>query len=173
MIVDLYLVRFQTELYYISPNIELWKIGNFIGMVGVGFLLYVLDKNILKFRLKGILAYIYLIAGFIALIWPVSTQSGYTLISGIFMFAQLLTIILPVIFINLAIKVPALRNVALIMALGIIIFLSGVILISDVIMGALRGAFGEQIEVLIFFLFFSFKVVGLTLFTYGTAEFSL
>lgn len=173
MIVDFYLVEFNTEQYYLSPNIELWKIGNFIGMIGMAFLLWIVDKNVLKFRFKGILSYIYLIAGLIALLWPVSTKKGYTFVSAIFMFSQLLTIILPIIFINLGLKVPALRDLALIMALGILIYLSGVIIISDPIMGIFRVILGENAEFIVFFIFFALKITGLSLFTYGTAKFSL
>jgi hypothetical protein len=173
MVVDFYLVEFNSELYYQSPNIELWKSGNFIGMVGMAFLLWIVDKNVLKFRFKGTIAYIYLIAGFIALLWPVFTRFDYTVVSGIFMFSQLLTIILPVIFINLGLKVPSLRNLAFIMALGILIFLSGVLIVSDPTMGVFKMVFGESSEVIVFFMFFSLKITGLSLFTYGTAKFSL
>jgi hypothetical protein len=173
MLVDFYLVQFNTDLYYQTPNIELWKIGNFLGMVGMAFLLWIVDKNVLKFRFKGILALIYLIAGLTALFWPVTTKRGYTLVSAIFMLSQLLTIILPVIFINLGLKVPGLRRLAFIMALGIIFYIFGVIIVSDPTMGILRDLFGASGELIAFFLFFSLKIVGLSLFTYGTAKFSL
>jgi hypothetical protein len=173
MIVDFYLVQFNSELYYLSPNIELWKIGNFIGMLGMAFLLWIVDRNVLKFRFKGILSYVYLIAGLIALLWPVATKRGYTFVSAIFMFSQLLTIILPIIFINLGIKVPALRDLAIIMALGILLYLSAVIIISDPTMGLFRAFFGESAEIIVFFTFFTLKITGLSMFTYGTAKFSL
>lgn len=173
MLVDFYLVQFNTDLYYQTPNIELWKIGNFLGMVGMAFLLWIVDKNVLKFRFRGILALIYLIAGLTALFWPVTTKGGYTLVSAIFMLSQLLTIILPVIFINLGLKVPGLRRLAFIMALGIIFYIFGVIIVSDPTMEILRGLFGASGELIAFFLFFSLKIIGLSLFTYGTAKFSL
>lgn len=173
MIVDFYLVEFKSELYYQTPNIEFWKLGNFSGMIGMAVLLFIIDKNILKFRLKGTLAYIYLICGLIALFFPVTSKADYTLVSGIFMFTQLLTIILPIIFINLGVKVPGLRNLAFLIAFGILMYLGGIIIISDPVMGIFRALFGENSEAIVFVIFFSLKICGLSLFTFGTAKFSL
>jgi hypothetical protein len=173
IVVDFFLTQFNGDLYYLSPNIGNWKIGNFIAMCGVAFLLFVIDKNILKFRLKGFLAYFYLALGLLALFWPVSSRGAYTLVSGIFMIAQLITIILPIIFSYLGIKIPSLRETAFIMAIGIILYMLGTIIISDLIIGAFRAIFGENVQVIVILIYLILKLLGLTLFIYGTAKFSM
>ncbi|MGV9200514.1 MAG: hypothetical protein ACOC4M_17030, partial [Promethearchaeia archaeon] len=59
---DFFLTQFDNQKYYIMPNILYWKIASFVAAAGFAFTLYVIDKKVLKFKLKGSLAYLYLAA---------------------------------------------------------------------------------------------------------------
>ena len=74
-IFDFYLTKFDNSLYYISPNIWIWKVGNFLSAISAAYLLYVIDKKVMQFKFKGSFAYIVFIVSMVQFFYPVNFRS--------------------------------------------------------------------------------------------------
>ncbi|TXT66288.1 MAG: membrane protein of unknown function [Promethearchaeota archaeon] len=171
-IFDFQLTVFNPDLYYVSPNVEVWKIAGLVATLGSSTVLYVIDKRILKFRFKGIIAYIFIIISLIRFFLPINSKADFTLNSTIGSIAQLAFLIIPVVFISLGWKIPDLRRNAFLVAFGIIIYIFGSIIVSEFILSPIREIFGDGGQILVFFIFLISKISGLTMASYGVTKFT-
>jgi hypothetical protein len=140
-----------------------WKLGGFIGGVGLFFVLITIERAILKYKLKGIPSIIILISFIIVLIYPINTLSEFQLLHIIIILSLSLTYMIPIIFVYMGIRAPEIRKVSFILALGVILFLSGLVFMNEF--------FFNQFNRLTIFLFFIiFKLSGLILITYSATN---
>ncbi len=168
---DFYLTYFDSDVYY--KYVFYWKMGLLTSSIGLAFLNYTLDKKALHFKLKGIIAYFVLGGAIVILFWPVNSPADFQTASALSLITSSGTVILLFIFLYIGIKIPGLRKPAFMIALGFIIYALGPILVNDAILEFLRTTFGEQMQVLVFFLFITLKIVGLVIISYSITKFSI
>jgi len=168
---DFFLTYFDSEVYY--KHVLYWKLGFLPSAVGLAVVNYILDKKILNFKLKGITAYMILGGAILVLFWPVNSQEEFQTISAISFISSAGTILIPIIFIYLGIKIPGLRKTAFMITIGFAIYALGPILVNDAILDVLRTAYGEEMHVIIFFLFITLKIIGLIIISYSVTKFRL
>jgi hypothetical protein len=142
---DFYLTDLDTANYLIGSNLMYWRIGSLVTGFGIGFLLIVVDKLVLKFKLKGILGYIVIGVGILHLFYPVYTLDDFWTLSLISTVTGISIMIIPIFFLYLGIKVPGSRTVAFLMAIGSILYAIAGLGISETVL----GLFGEDIRSII------------------------
>jgi len=167
MYFDFFMTSFDPNLYYLSPNIIVWKLAILIAQSSIALLYFIVDLKVLKFKLKGIFAYIIMVITLIQVFYPVSSQAEFELVSTLGMIGQLLVIFVPLIFFYVGYKSPALRKTSYMVAIGILIFFIGGLILN----GSIVSLIGST--VLAYFMSSILKIIGLLLFVYGSIKFVL
>ena len=171
---DFILTEFNSSKYYVFPNYLYWKTGMSITSIGIGILLFITDKRVLNFKLKGIFAYIAFLGGIVILVYPISTAADFAFVSGLSIVTNGAIAILLIFFIYIAIKTPGtVRRNALLIVIGGLCYSIGALIVNEAILTPLRLIFGDQIHILIFFLFILLKVIGLVFMSYAFTKFAL
>jgi hypothetical protein len=170
---DFYCTQFDPDTFIDPYNLFVWKIATTIYAIGFATILFTIDKVLLEFKLKGILSYIIIINAIIILLYPVRTQQDFILINGLSAIGALVGVLIPIIFIYLGNRTPNLRKPAYMIAFGVIIFTIGALLVIQPILDPLINIYGDQVQILMFFLFFILKIIGLSLFSNGVIKFKL
>jgi hypothetical protein len=173
MYFDFFLTRFDPELYYEMPNVLFWKIGSFFNAIGLAIVLYTLDKTALKFKLKGILAYVLVGFAVVNLLFPVNSQEDFTLLSAIGIFMSAASLMVLVIFLYIGIKIPGLRKPSFFMLAGLITYAFGGLLYNEFIVTILINLFGGDIRITAYSLFVILKIIGLVIVAYSVTKFSI
>lgn len=169
---DFYLTRFDSDLYW--EHALYWKLGLFASAVGLAYANFVLDKNVLNFRFKGIFAYIIIGGATVILFYPVNNSQDFQFVSALSIFTSAGTILIPIIFLYLGFKIPGNPGkTAFMITLGFIVYAIGPILVNDAILEVLRTAYGDQIHIVIFFVFILFKIAGLIIISVSVTRFTL
>ncbi|MFX1445073.1 MAG: hypothetical protein ACFFHV_16795 [Promethearchaeota archaeon] len=171
MYFDFYLTQFDTTKYYLYPNIWYYKIGGLIYLSGFAILLFIIDKELLEFKLKGILAYIIIAVVLIELIYPVNSQKDFEFISALEIIAFFVGLLVPFIFIYIGAKTPSLQATSFIFATGIILFYIGVAIVAEFILAPLRESYGSAIQITIWILSLILQIIGLILMTYASTKY--
>ncbi len=172
-IYDFSLTQFDTSIAYLYPNYLVWKFAALSSSIGFIVILYTIDKEILNFKLKGILAILMLIFTLIQFFYPVNTPQDFDMLSFIGIFGNIVAIIIPIIFLYTGIKIQGLRKSSFIIAFGIIIYAIGSNLVIEPILSPLRALYGPDVQIVMYFLLFIFKITGLLMFSYGVTQFTL
>ena len=172
LIFDFYLTQFDTSKAYLVPAIIVWKFASFIAIIGFAVVLYIVDKKIINFKLKGILAWITLIVGVIQFFYPVNTAKDFEVVSTMNIIANIAAITIPVIFLYTGIKTPGLRRISFMIAFGVIIYAIGSNLVNEAVLIPLRAIYGPDIQITMYFLLFVLKITGLLMFSYGVTKFA-
>ena len=170
---DFYLTALDVDVYHLPENVWSWKLGMFISTFGLAVLVFIIDWKGLKFKLKGVLAYIIIIGAIIILIYPVTNPSDFQTMSSISMISSSGTLIIPIIFIYLGVKIPGLRKPAFLLVIGFIVYAAGALVVNDAILIMFREAFGEGIHTFIFFLNILFKIAGLIVISISIVNFKI
>lgn len=170
---DFYLTEFNHDNYTEPSYLIVWRFGMLIYATGFTVILFTVDKIVLDFKFKGIFAYIMLIAGIIQFVYPINTLEDLFIIAGIGLIYGLVAVIIPIIFFYTGNKTPSLRKPAFMIAIGIIFFAIGAILVAEPIIIPLMNMYGNDIQILIFFLFLIFKIIGLSFLAFGVLKFNL
>ncbi len=168
---DFYFTKFNPATFHIEPNVILWRFAMDISMLGYFFILFTMDRKVLNFKFKGIFAYIVLAGMILIAFYPVSTPEDFIVLSTIGGLGLIAAFILPIIFFYIGIKTPGVRRYAFMIAFGIIFFAIGSALVIQSVIDPLRKAYGNDIQILIFALFFVGKISGLTLVSVGVVKF--
>ncbi len=144
-----------------------------ISAAGIAYVLFIVDKKILNFKLKGILAIITIVGAVVIFIYPVNNSADFAFISGLSIITNGAIAILLVLFIYIAIKTPGLRKVCLFIVTGGILYAVGSVLVNEALLTQLRAIYGQGIHVFVFFVFMTLKISGLILMSYGFTKFSI
>jgi hypothetical protein len=169
MYFDYVLTSFHTYLYYVSPNIWFWKAGSFIAAIGVAVVVWTVDRNILQNKFKGILAIIMFVAAVAQLVYPVSDDTSFNLVSMIGIVGSLGAFLIPILFLWIGIKTPGLRKVALAIAFGAIIYVLGNSLPNTNILAIFTGL-GMSSDI-VYLVSTLMKTIGLVLLAIGGSQF--
>jgi hypothetical protein len=143
---DFYLTQFNTANYLLGSNLVYWRIASAISGIGVGFLLIVVDKRVLSFKLKGILGYIVIASAILHLFYPIYTLDDFITLSTIGTISGAFIIIVPIFFLWLGIKSPSNRGIAVLLAVGSILYAIAAFGISEPILGPIGQMFGADIR---------------------------
>ncbi|MHA1294341.1 MAG: hypothetical protein ACTSQJ_16985 [Promethearchaeota archaeon] len=169
---DFVLTKFDSDTFYLVPNVIIWKLAGFIGSLGFAFVLFTIDKKVLNFKFKGIFTYIIIATALFILFYPVNTSEDFEFVSALGLIPNLIGSVIPIIFLYIGIKTPGLRKTAFIIAFGVIIYGIGANLVNEITIAPLREIYGHQVVILMFFLFLVFKITGLIMVSYGATKFS-
>ena len=173
MIFDFYLTQFDTSTAYLQPAITVWKFAALIANIGFIVVLFIIDKKVINFRLKGILAYVTAVAATIQFLYPVDSPGDFAIVSTIGFIGNIAGIAIPLIFLYVGIKTPGLRKTAFMIAFGVIIYAIGSNLVVEPILAPIREAYGLTGQITVYFIFFTLKIIGLSMFTYGFITFKI
>ncbi|MBD3212574.1 MAG: hypothetical protein GF311_08195 [Candidatus Lokiarchaeota archaeon] len=169
-IFDFVLTNLNPALYHVNPNTFFWKIGVLISALGYGWVLFIVDRSILKFKFKGIFSYIIVLIAFIVFIFPVTSASEFQLVSFLLFFINIIAIILPILFLYIGKKAAEFKKPAYLIAVGVIIYAIGANILVETIVAALDSLL-PGIRIVIYFLSLIFKISGLVLFSYAVINF--
>ena len=167
---DFIYTEFNPDKYHTYPSALIWQIATFIIMLGYGIFVFIVDKRLLDFKIKGILAYILIIVGVIILIYPVNTADDFEFLASLLLIGNIVAVIIPIIFIYIGLKTPNLRKPFYSMAFGIIIYAIGANLMNTALLEIMISALGSQIQIIMVFLFLVFKITGLIMIIYGARK---
>ncbi|TXT60332.1 MAG: membrane protein of unknown function [Promethearchaeota archaeon] len=167
---DFFLTFFNPDLLYIYPNVVFWKVATLIAGISQLVAVFFIDKILLKFKLKGIPAYILLIGRLIQFFYPINSAGDFRVASTIGTILMLIMIILPIIFIYIGIKMPQLRYYSILLAVGIIIYFIGSMIVSESIVAAFQGIFGAGARIFISFTSITLKIGGLVMMIYSSTK---
>jgi len=92
------LTHFDPSNYHLYPYVFVWKLGSLISFIGYTVVLYIIDKDMLEFRMKGILAYIVLLVAIIQFLWPVSQPEDFEFIATLGIVGNIVAIVIPINF---------------------------------------------------------------------------
>lgn len=168
---DFILTKFDPNKFYLMPNVLIWKIASFIISFGYAVFVFIVDKKIFNFKLKGIIAYIVLFFGILLLIYPVDSAASFQIAASFALAANLVGIVIPAFFFYMGLKAPKFRKHCFTIAIGVILYAIGANITVESFLAALSTVFGLDIRIIFFFLSLIFKATGLTLFTYGVTKF--
>jgi hypothetical protein len=153
------------------PNVFIWKIASFISLVGYAVFIFITDQKVLKFKYKGIIAYILLILAFILLLYPVNNAEDFQLVSTLEAFANVIAIIIPIFFFSLGWKPSPYRRACLAIAFGVILYAIGANITIELLLVSIEISFGSESRIILYFLSLLLKVSGLFLYSYGVSDF--
>ncbi|TFF99990.1 MAG: hypothetical protein EU541_03550 [Promethearchaeota archaeon] len=171
-IFDFYLTELDPTRYFLSPNVYFWKVAVLIMAFGYACVLFVIDKRIIDFKFKGILAYIVIIASLIMFFYPVNSQEGFEFMSIFLFFINIIAVAIPILFLYIGTRAVKYRRPAIILALGVIIYAIGANILNEAVVAALE----ELIIGIRFYLYFItllLKMAGIILYSYGVTEFTM
>ena len=171
MYFDFYLTEFDSDKYYLSPNIWYYKIAGLIYLSGFAVLLFIIDKELLGFKIKGILAYIIIVVVIIELIYPVNSPEDFEFISALEMIAFFVGLLVPLIFIYIGVRTPGIRLISFMFAIGIILFFIGAAIVAEFILVPLKETYGTNLQITIWIISLILQIVGLLMMTYATIRF--
>lgn len=170
---DFVYTGFDSTKFHTFPAIVYWKLGAFISILGYSIFLLITDRKVLDLKLKGIPGIILLIIASIILLYPIANPGDFEFISIFFIFANLVAIVIPIIFFIMARKKTPFRIPAIALALGVIIYAIGSNITIEPLMNAVAQAVGTSVRIPIFTLSLIFKLLGLALFAFGVTEFAI
>jgi hypothetical protein len=176
MIFDFYLTSFDESLYFLEPNIWYWKAGQFIVGIGLATMVFVVDRKILDFKLKGIISYIILIGSIITLLIPVANEQDFNFVSIISSLPQVGIVVVAIVFINIALKTSgAVKKTASILIIAFILYgLSAIVVnaaLIDVLDALLAQSSTQSIETYTYIIQAAGKSIGNVLIPYGASRF--
>ncbi|HME56076.1 MAG TPA: hypothetical protein VKM55_27990 [Candidatus Lokiarchaeia archaeon] len=166
-IFDFFLTKFDTSTYANFPNVWYWKSASLISLCGIAVLLIVIDKRVMQNKFKGIFGIIVFIAAGLEFLYPVNNFNDFTIASDIDTVGGLCAIFIPILFIWLGVKTPGLRKTSFSMAVGTIIYVFGIALVS----ANFITLFATTPDV-IYATSTILKTIGLSMITYATTHFA-
>ena len=171
IIFDFFLTFFDSETYYLFPNYVFWKLGFTISTIGFAFVIYIIDKKALKFKLKGIFAYFSVAIAIIIFLIPTNSSEDFSFLSFLGILASISGLILIVLFVYIGITIQPLRKTSFIITFGFLIYAFGSVLISEFILEPARAIYGPQIHIIAYLAYLIFKIIALILISYSIKKF--
>ena len=166
MYIDFFLTQNNPELYHLPQNVIYWKLGGFMAAIGIFILLFIIERTVLNFKLKGIPAFLLLLGFFIVLVYPVNSKKDFLFLHVIVLITLSICTLIPAILIYVGIKAPEIRKISFLFALGVILYLIGVFIVSSVITDFIESLFRIKFQIASYFLFLIFKISGLIIVAY-------
>ncbi len=164
---DFVYTKFDPNTYYLVPGVYYWKLGSFTSLLGYAIFIFVVDKKLLNFKLKGTVTYLILILAVIQLAYPVNNAQDFQFVSVLTMVGNIVGVLIPIIFIYIGVKSPSdYSKAAYTIAIGVILYAIG----ANIVVEAIVALFGD-LRIVLYFLSLLFKISGLVIFSYGMLDF--
>lgn len=173
---DFVLTKFDPDLYTYPPNIYVWKIASFILCLGPLPLLFFIDKNVFKFKLKKIPELIVIAGALIMLLYPVEPGSNedFQFVSSVGFIAGVGLFLIPIAFLIIILKTTGdIRKNAILVVLSLGIYVVGAIPINEGVLQIIISLYGTEMRVVMHFFTTILKSTGLILFSYAATRFHL
>ncbi len=169
---DFKLTLFDPDTYFLFPNIWFWKTAGLISTMGYASFIFVTDYRVLKFRLKGIFAYVLCSFSIFQFFYPVDSKPAFDLVSTIDLISNVVAIVIPAFFFYVGSKPSPVQTAARSIAWGVIVYAIGANIQVEAIIVALTSAFGVPIRMMIYLISLFCMLGGLGLFSYGVSQFT-
>ncbi|MHA1148844.1 MAG: hypothetical protein ACTSR8_11460 [Promethearchaeota archaeon] len=133
---------------------------------------YIIDKEALKFKLKGIPAIFLSVWGIVRFLYPINSLEDFQFLSSLGFVDTAIIAVIPMIFLYIGLKVEGLRKTAFIVVIAVVIYGITGIFVGEHILGQLRDIYGDQeAQITVYLIFILGKIIGLSLLTYSTTQF--
>lgn len=172
MIFDFVLTRLDPSAFYLLPNNYFWKIAVVISAFGYAFVLFIIDRDILEFKFKGVLSYILFGVSLVIFFIPVNSEADFGLVSSLLFIINIIAIALPILFFYIGIKEEQYRSPAFLIAVGVIIYAIGANILVETIVAFFDNLVPGS-RIFVYFLSLILKISGISLFAYGVSAFSV
>nr|MDO8111997.1 hypothetical protein [Candidatus Sigynarchaeota archaeon] len=170
---DFFLTQFIPANLFIKPNIYYWQVATCIAGYSGAFLLFVLERDIYRFKTCLIPTGAVIVISTIQLLYPVNNMDDFQFVSTIGIIGTLGMLLAIITFIYLAIKSSGLlRKVCVALMIGVFIYAIAGMAMSENILGAIDAAIPGARAVVIL-LVPIFKIVAFTIITWGAVNFQL
>jgi len=168
MIFDFFLT--QNDITKFPQYILYWKLGGFLGVIGLIVVLTIIDKVIFKFKLYEIPSLLILGVFIFVLFYPVNTPKDFRFLHLLLIGSLSFTFLIPVMFFYIALRAPEIRKVSLILSFGVILYLIALIFINEFFLSPFENIFGSEFRIIVFLIFIIIKLAGLILITYSSTN---
>ncbi len=166
---DFGLTHFNQAIYY--KFAIWWQIAQLIIGCGLAVIVFVIDRKILNFKLKGIFAYIILAGSIVTLLWPMNSSADFDTISLIGILPQLGMFVVFIVFLNIAVKSTGrVRKTALIIIFAFVLYTVAALLVNAGIITALTPILGPNTDVLMYVIQSTLKTAGIIMMAAGAAR---
>ena len=167
---DFISTQMDPTTYHIFPNYIPWKIAAVVSAFGYANFIFIIDRKILGFKLKGFITYIIILVSIIIILMPVQSSADFDTISLLFLPINGAAIVIPIVFFYIGYKKEEWRSPAYLMAISVILYAIGANVLNESILTAIDSA-GSYIRVVMFLISLSLKTIGLVIIAYSTTQF--
>src|SRR6056297_2627168 len=172
IVFDFYYTKFDTDLYYLSPNIWFWKLGMIFANFGIAYVVHVVDVKILNKKYKDIFTYIILAGIVLIFAYPVNNLKDFQIISLLSIIPQLGVIFIPVIFFKIGRSSSGeIRKTSFAIFYAMLFYALGAMLVNAGIIDYFNNLFNQDLDVYFYLVRAILKKIGVVLFAYGAVKF--
>jgi hypothetical protein len=169
MYFDFGLTHFVKVVYHLYAI--WWKIAQLIIGCGLAVIVFVIDRKILGFKLKGIFAYIIIAGSIITLLWPMNGPIDFDTISTIGILPQLGMFVVFVVFLNIAVKATGrVRTTAVIIIFAFVLYTVAALLVNAGLLTVLTSILGPNTDVLMYAVQSILKAAGIIMMAVGASR---
>jgi hypothetical protein len=171
-IFDFYLTKFDVSNYWMVPNVTFWKLGIMIVSLGETYVVYIIDKKILNFKIKGIIELVMIVGIILVVAYPVNSPADFDIVSILTFIPNAGMILFPIVFIWLGRRSSGeVRNTSFALAWGAALYLIGSIFVNAGILNFLNSTFSASFDVFLYFIQTITKILGIVLIAYSASKF--
>jgi hypothetical protein len=135
---DFFLTEFNPNLLWVKPNVYYWQAATLISGISAAFLLFVLERDIYRFKTKLIPTGAVIVVAAIQFLYPINSEADFTFVSTIGIVGSLAFLLAIITFVYLAIKSTGhLRRVCVVLMIGMLLYALAGITMSENILSAL------------------------------------
>lgn len=172
MVFDFYYTKFDMALYPDSPGVWFWKIANFTTGIAQAYLVFIVDRNILQFKYKGMIAYAMCGGYTFCLLYPIHILDDFNLVSTVYVLPSLGILLLLFIFGRIARQSSGeLRRVAWSVVLAVAFMGVAALFVNAALINALQPKVTFSVDVLMYIIQAAFKITGILLLGYSSTKF--
>ena len=166
LIFDFILTQFDSDTYILMPNILFYKLGDISASIGIFTVLYVIDKDLLNFKMKRIPEILVIIISLLELFYPVNTKADFEVVSLLGYVGIVFVMFIFLLFLYVGKKTPSLRKYAYMISIGIILIGIGSVVAS------FASIIIELVSILYTIVFITL-VSGIVIMGYGVLNFNI
>ncbi len=170
---DFFLTNFIPAMLWPTPQVYFWQAATCIGGYGSAFILFVLERDVYRFKTCLIPTGIVVVVSTIQLLYPIKSLDDFQLVSTVGLIATLAMLLAIFTFIYLAIKSTGImRKVCIALMIGVLVFAVAGMSMSENLLAALDAALpGARTFVIVAVPIL--KIVSFVIISWGAVHFQL
>ncbi|MEX2683059.1 MAG: hypothetical protein Q6373_015830 [Candidatus Sigynarchaeota archaeon] len=170
---DFFLTNFNPDLLWRTPQVYYWQAATCIGGYSGAFLLFVLERDIYRFKTCLIPTGLIVAVATFQLLYPIDSVDAFKLVSTVGLLGTFASVIAVITFIYIAIKSPGLmRRVCIALVFGLVLFALAGMVMSENLLATLDAAFPGMRTIIIVAVPIV-KIVSLVIIAWGAVHFQL